>query len=332
MSWYKYSSKVLSPGFELKSDGGDPISVCPTAEWTTNHGKFTHEFDHAEAKAEYENFRFLDVTRDSADGMPVVNYEVDEELHKLLQSDQFNGVSPVITVNEVNEKSKTFTKFTIDGISFQFEAAPACPDSFCPTEYQGGDRVGKDEEIVEETTDEETTDTETTEEPPKKVVKKKVVKTPAKDVVEQAIASTEKKGETQAEYVARLIRQNEDYETRLKAVEADLATRDAAKRKELLDQVPEASREWAEKLESEALVSVVNILKNKEAVDKEKTDATTIVEAGAVETTDASTDQKKKTEETTGDNEEKDPEEEERDFFDMSSVFTVSEEKSGLYR
>jgi len=322
---HTYSSKLIATGFELKSEGNEPLSVCPAAKWNWEQSEgFILEIDHGPAKG--HKILVDGVAADPDDGMPVMTYAVDDTLHELIQSDKFNGISPVINVNEVNDNAKTFTDFTIRGISFQFEAAPVCPDDFCPTEYQGGDSVDKDEEIIEETTDEETT----TEEPPKKVVKQKVVRTPAKDVVEQAIESTSPQTESQAEFVARLIRERNEFETRLKAVEADVAVREDAKREELLKLIPEDQRVFAEKLESDALLNVVNILNKQRDEEKAKTDATTIVEAGAVETTDGDTDQKKKTEETT--DEKKDPEQDEREFFDMSGVFTVSEEKSGLYR
>jgi len=330
MAWYKYSSKVIAPGFELKSDNGEPLSVCETAKWSVNGGRFIHQFDHVDADTGYEHFRFLETTTDLADGMPIVSFEVDETIHEHLQSDRFKGVSPVIEVQEVNEKAKKFTKYRIDGISFQFEAKPACPDSFCPTEYKGGDTVDKDEEIVEEQDAEETEETETE---PKKVVKQKVVKkvkAPAAEAVEQALESTSGNTTTTAEYVARLIRQNEDLEKRIKVFEDERAVREEKRREELLASIPEEHRDFAKKLEAEALENIASILNKQRDSAKAEKDAATIVESGAVETTDA--DNQKKTTEETKDKTVEDPEKKERDFFDKSGVFTVSQEKSGLFR
>ena len=324
MTMHPYSSKLLASGFELQSDGGEPLSVCESAEWTGVGEGYTLEIDHTEGTGILVVEK---IVPDPVDGMPVMFYEVDNDLHAQIQSENFRGISPVIEVQEVNDQTNKFTKYRIDGISFQFEAAPVCPDDFCPTEYQGGDRVDKDEEIVEEDKDEETTETVTTEEPPKKVVKKKVVKTPAKDVVEAAKASSTGGSQTQAEAIAELIRKNDALEAQLKVVSADLETREAVKRKELIESIPEEHREFAEKLEADALLAVAGILTKEKAAAKADKDATTIVDAGAVETTD----QKKKSEETGDETKEKDPEEEERDFFDMSGVFEVSEEKSGIW-
>ncbi len=268
-----YISRPVSPGFELLGEDGTKRSICPKAKCNGFADNFVFEIDHGE---QFQG-ELLGLLSDGTNN-PIVEWNTTDARIDLKK---MKGVSPRLSEVVVDEHTGKIVAYKIAGLSIQVEMEPVCPSSHCPTEYKGGknmaDEKKKEDIVVVEEKDKKTEVKEEVSETEEKPAKKGS-KTPPEPAP--------KPSDDRDEYIAKLIRENEQAKQRMTEMQTVLDGINAAKRAELIKKVPPEHQEYAKGLEIAALEKVVSILGDVQTKAQTIADSKKIIEGTGKETTD----------------------------------------------